>query len=110
MVVVNVAVILLYAFFAAISRRWTACYFPSFPFGRSYVLWRYLEQLTLPLVGFLFLVEEMGILRPMRNVQRSTVAVNLYVGVGSSSFLGSWAKLVITYLVLRQQWSLFDDF
>ena len=38
-----------------------------------------------------------------------TFAVNLYVGVGVLAVWGL-AGVVITYLVLHQQWNLFDDF
>ncbi len=37
------------------------------------------------------------------------LAVNLYIGVGAVAFLGLGAA-VMTYLVLRPKWALFDDF
>jgi len=37
----------------------------------------------------------------------ATLGVNLYIGEGVQAFLGV-GEVVLTYLVLRQQWNLFD--
>ena len=106
MLVVNIAVIFFYAFFAA-SPDFGSLLFFRFPYWSVYVFCAF-GAVNIVSVCFLFLWKKWAFY-VLCGTAAVTLAINLYIGIGVQAFLGL-GEVVITYLVLRQQWSLFDDF
>jgi hypothetical protein len=106
LLVANIAVTLLYVFLA-ISSAWRNLLLLGFPTWIVYVFTA-LGVLNTTCVCFLFLWKKWAFFA-LCGTAVVTFAVNLYVGVGVLAVWGL-AGVVITYLVLRQQWNLFDDF
>jgi len=106
LLVANIAVTLLYVFLA-ISSAWRSLLLLGFPTWIVYVF-ASLGALNTACVCFLFLWKKWAFFAFCGSAV-AALAVNLYVGVGVPSVAGL-AGVVITYLVLRQQWNLFDDF
>ena len=67
-----------------------------------------LGALNVVFIGFLFFWKKLGFYGMCASAA-VTLAVNLYVGVGPLAVWGV-GGVVITYLVLRTKWNLFEDF
>jgi len=104
MVVVNVAVILLYAFLAA-SPVLSSFFLSKYPFWLVYMFSAF-AAVNVACVGFLFLWKKWAFY-VLCGSAAATLAINLYIGVGVQAFLGL-GEVAITYLVIHQQWNLFD--
>lgn len=90
--------------------------FMSFPVGRLFLsgvppwaiyVFIFLGALNIVFVFFLFLWKKWAFFGLCTNAALALV-VNLYVGVGVFAFIGI-AGAVISYLVLRPKWTLFND-
>ena len=107
LLVANIAVTLLYVFLAIIPAG-----FGPFPPGvlATWTIYLFVAigAFNTACVCFLFLWKKWAFFA-LCGSAAVTFAVNLYVGVGVLAVWGL-AGVVITYLVLRQQWNLFDDF
>ncbi len=106
MLVVNIAVILLYVFLAT-SPALSNFFLSKYPFWLVY-LFSAFGAVNVASVCFLFLWKKWAFY-VLCGSAAATLAVNLYIGVGIPA-IGGMAEVVITYLVLHQQWNLFDDF
>lgn len=80
---------------------------PSVPAWAVYIFTS-LGALNLVCVCFLFLWKKWAFFALCVSAAIA-LAVNLYVGVGAFAFLGL-AGAVISYILLRPKWALFDDF
>jgi hypothetical protein len=106
LLVANIAGTLLYVFLAIFP----AGFGPFFPVLATWIIYLFaaIGALNTACVCLLFLWKKWAFFA-LCGTSVVTFAVNLYVGVGVLAVWGL-AGVVVTYLVLRQQWNLFDDF
>jgi hypothetical protein len=102
----NIAGTLLYVFLAI----YPAGFAPFFPELATWIIYLFtaIEAINVACVCFLFLWKKWAFFA-LCCTAVVTFGVNLYIGVGVPAIAGL-AGVVITYLVLHQQWNLFDDF
>ena len=106
LLVANIAGTLLYVFLALFP----AGFSPFLPVLATWIIYLFTAfgALNVACVCFLFLWKKWAFFA-LCGSAAAAFAVNLYIGVGVPSVAGV-AGVVITYLVLHQQWNLFDDF